>query len=304
MKKLFITLCFGLLLVGSSSAQFTLLWTDGLNYPLGPVHQDRWTSWSGNPGSEDLLMVNDGPWQMDSQVGYIGNDGQDAVLKLGNQTSGSYMLTWFLSIPEDKTAYFNIQEDENPMGSGAWAVSVYFNEDGNSPGLARIYDDDQNLLATFSYPNGGVIFFRIDIHLDDDTIIFYDADGSGNVAYDGPMYSNGGNLGGINFYRLNANTEFFIDQFQFWSVSTLDTEEFSEDAFSYYPNPVSDRLTFSTDKEIDAIKVYNAQGQLLISEKPLAMSPSIDMSPLAPGTYLAKITIGESLKTIKILKAQ
>ncbi|PHR14761.1 MAG: hypothetical protein COA40_00850 [Aequorivita sp.] len=300
MKKMYFLFVIALSFGAAVEAQ-TLLWTDAMNYPLGPVHEGRWTSWSGNPGAEDLIMVNDGPPQMDSQVGYIGNPGQDAILQLDNQTSGGFIVTWFMHIPEDKTAYFNIQEDENPMGTGAWAVSVYFNEDGNTPGLGKIYDDNQNLLSTFNYGTGGVLFFRFDVNLNNDTIKFYQGDGSGDIAYEGPMYSNGGNLGAINFYRVNENTEFYLDTFQFWAV-TLGTEEFASDVFKYSPNPVKDILNFNTQHVVDSIEIYDIMGRLVISEKVLAISPSIDTSNLIAGTYIAKVIIGDTSKTLRIIK--
>lgn len=302
MKKMYFLLAIAFMFVLEIQAQ-TLLWTDAMNYPLGPVHEGRWGSWSGNPGAEDLLMVNNGPAQMDPNVGYIGNAGQDAVLKLGNQTSGGFILTWFMHIPPNKSSYFSILKNENPQGnSSTIAVHVYFNQNGNTPGLGSIYNSSGTLLANFQYGTGGIMFFRFDVNLNNDTVKFYQGDGSGNVAYDGPLYSDGGNLGGINFWRFNNNTEFFVDTFQFWSVEVLDTEDFAADAFSFYPNPVKDFLNFNSKTAIDGIEVYDIMGKKVLQENPQSISPSIDMSNLVAGTYFAKVTIGDASKTLKIIK--
>lgn len=299
MKKLLLltTFLFASLLIKGQ----TLLWTDSMNYPLGPVHEGRWGSWSGNPGSEDLVMVDNGPWQMDSHVGYIGNPGQDAMFKLGNLTSGVYRLYWFMHIPENKTAYFNIQEDENPLGTGSFTVVVYFNEAGNTPGLGTIKDENGNFLANFDYGTSGILYVAFEVNLDADTFKFWNIDGSGTVAYEGPFYSNGGNLGGVDFYRLNDNTEYFVDQFQFWEM-VLSTDDFSKDTFSMYPNPVKDKLNIKSKAIVDHINIYNLLGQEIMSLKPNIISPIINTSNLATGTYLVEVTIGGNTKTFKIIK--
>jgi len=71
--------------------------------------------------------------------------------------------------------------------------------------------------------------------------------------------------------------------------------------FSYYPNPVTDILTFSSNQPIDKVVVSNMLGQEvkanLSSDK-----TSLDMSNLANGNYLVKVTIEGVSKTIKVVK--
>jgi len=71
--------------------------------------------------------------------------------------------------------------------------------------------------------------------------------------------------------------------------------------FKYYPNPVNDILTFSSNQPIDKVVVSNMLGQEvkanLSSDK-----TSLDMSNLASGNYLVKVTIEGVSKTIKVVK--
>jgi len=71
--------------------------------------------------------------------------------------------------------------------------------------------------------------------------------------------------------------------------------------FSYYPNPTNDILTFSSNQPIESITISNILGQEvkanLSSDK-----TSLDISNLASGNYLVKVTIESVSKTIKVVK--
>jgi len=71
--------------------------------------------------------------------------------------------------------------------------------------------------------------------------------------------------------------------------------------FSYYPNPVNDILTFSSNQPIEKVTISNMLGQEininLSSDK-----TSLDMSNLPSGNYLVKVTIEGIAKTIKVVK--
>jgi len=71
--------------------------------------------------------------------------------------------------------------------------------------------------------------------------------------------------------------------------------------FTYYPNPVNDILTFSSNQPIDKVVVSNMLGQEvkvhLSSDK-----TNLDMSNLPSGNYLVKVTIEGVSKTIKVMK--
>ena len=71
-------------------------------------------------------------------------------------------------------------------------------------------------------------------------------------------------------------------------------------AFNAYPNPVKDRLYFSTNK-IASVEVYNLLGSKISSQ---TVIDGVDMSNLTKGVYLVKCidAQGVSLATIKAIK--
>lgn len=297
MKKIYL-LAFALgAFTFSANAQIN---DDMEDYTPGPVHEEHWSSWSGGAGPEDLLIVTDRAFGGD-QSGYIGDGGvQDAVLRLGNKTSGTYTVSWYMYIPGGKTGYYNVQEDEDTGASGGiWAINVHFNMDNLSPGTGYVVDDlnPGNIVSTFSYPENFWFQLTHVINVDDDTVVM-SIDGS--EIYDGPFYS-GGNLGGFDFYSINSNNQYYLDNVVFFE-GIAGVDDFSADSFRVYPNPVKDILNISTKTAVDNIAVYDVLGKLVLSAQPDVISPKINMSGLASGAYLVKVTIGNASKTVKIIK--
>lgn len=82
----------------------------------------------------------------------------------------------------------------------------------------------------------------------------------------------------------------------------LSTTEFQNDSFTYYPNPVEDVLNLSYDKNITKVVVYNVLGQEMMISLNNSNQSKLDMSSLANGTYLVKVTADNTEKTIKVIK--
>lgn len=82
----------------------------------------------------------------------------------------------------------------------------------------------------------------------------------------------------------------------------LSTENFDKDAFSFYPNPVSDIFNVSYNEEISTIAIVNMLGQTVMVETVNATSAQMDLSTLATGNYVAQISINGSVQTVKIIK--
>lgn len=82
----------------------------------------------------------------------------------------------------------------------------------------------------------------------------------------------------------------------------LSSADFNKLSVSFYPNPTSDVLHISNDKEITEVMVYNLLGQTVLNQKYNATEVSINLSTLPTNTYLVKVTCGEESDTIKIMK--
>ncbi len=97
--------------------------------------------------------------------------------------------------------------------------------------------------------------------------------------------------GGDGEYQLSA-----------YDASLLSNTSFENESFRAYPNPVQNVLNLSYNKNISNVKAYNLLGQEVMTNAINANQSQIDMSHLASGTYLVKVTADNQVKTIKVLK--
>ncbi|MGC4039320.1 MAG: T9SS type A sorting domain-containing protein [Flavobacterium sp.] len=86
------------------------------------------------------------------------------------------------------------------------------------------------------------------------------------------------------------------------TCGTLAVPGFNDTNFSFYPNPVKNVLNLSYDKEISGVEVFNLLGQKVISNKLNTNNAQIDMSNLANGAYMVKVTSDNQVKTVKVIK--
>jgi hypothetical protein len=266
--------------------------------PMGDQAPGVWRNWSGTPGgtTEDIEVVTDNSLS-GTQSGFIGGSGaQDAVLELGNQTSGDYTLIFQMFIPAGATGYFNFQ-GEIPAGPVAGVFNssdIYFNETGGTPGTGD--DGDGN---PFSYPED--TWFQVAFYFDLAGPT-YDFVVDGVVVSDDRAFGADSTVGGIDFFSANANTEYWVDDVFFDAGNLLGGNDLGVAEFTVYPNPVKDVLNIQTVSTVDAVTVYDVLGKVVLQAQPDAVSPSINMSALSSGAYLVQVTIGNAVKTVKVIK--
>lgn len=82
----------------------------------------------------------------------------------------------------------------------------------------------------------------------------------------------------------------------------LDTKGFDMAAFSYYPNPVADVLNLHYSENITGVQVFSIVGQQVVSAAYNESSVKLDLSQLASGTYIVKVSTENASKTIKVVK--
>jgi trimeric autotransporter adhesin len=124
-----------------------------------------------------------------------------------------------------------------------------------------------------------------------------------------------GNFSKIDLTGLTAGTPIYISVYRYslgtgvdgeFKISTYDTllasSSFDSTNFSSYPNPVVDILNLSFSKNIDKVQVLNLLGQEVVTKLINATDAKLDMSALASGTYLVKVTADNQIKTIKVIK--
>ena len=153
------------------------------------------TTWSNAPGTaEDATFSTDFAETAPNSVKIVGTT--DLVMKLGNKTSGKYLVAFDYYVPATKAGYYNFQHMEAP--GNEWAFEVYF--DNNGTGYMHAGGSNA---ATFNYTQGA--WFHIDnvIDLDNDwaQVYFNDAliyEWQFSLQAQGEPGTN--QLGGVNFY--------------------------------------------------------------------------------------------------------
>ena len=87
------------------------------------------------------------------------------------------------------------------------------------------------------------------------------------------------------------------------SCSTLSVETVeNQAAFTYYPNPVKNTLTLNAQSNIEMVTMYNMLGQEVLRTSPNTINSEVDMSNLQTGNYFVKVTINDTVQTIRVIK--
>ncbi|MFN3753502.1 choice-of-anchor J domain-containing protein [Flavobacterium sp.] len=83
-------------------------------------------------------------------------------------------------------------------------------------------------------------------------------------------------------------------------TGTLSTPSFDNAIISFYPNPTNNILNVNSTASIATIEIYGILGNLV---KTVANSNQIDLTELANGSYVAKVTSTDGrVKTEKVIK--
>ena len=278
--------------------------TDDMEYPNGiPASSIWWDCAVGCP-----IIVGPDAGHNSNYAGYIPGDGTtDVILNLGNKIFGLWTIDFYMYVPSGKEAYWNLQ-GEVPVTTGEYIVgNIFFNEQLASPGEAYIdwgtadISDD----TYFDFPHDE--WFNVNVNFD---IIAGIANATWSmwvnnilvVDYGTPLADGNGNtptsLGGVNFFSISADNEYYLDDFYFWD-GIIGVEENTLVNFSVYPNPASDRLNIVYKDVIEEIKVYDLHGRLVIegvSEK------IVDVSKLTKGLYFMELTTSSGKYIQKFIK--
>lgn len=153
----------------SINAGYEYIFTDDMeSYDVGTylAESDQtgfWTTWSNLPGSSEDGLITDVESSSPTKS-CISEGSTDLILKLGDKTSGTYMVNVEYYIPANFGGYINLQHFEAP--GIEWAVEVYFGAaGGNENGYMYAGDPDP---IPFTFPHDAWFGIEFEIELDAD----------------------------------------------------------------------------------------------------------------------------------------
>ena len=277
------------------------------SYSPGPISSqgDYWKTWSGEEGGpEDGIVALDqsNSGSQSLLIDEVGAPaGKDQLYLIDSQPDTDiYTVRFSMYIPSGKEGYFNLQ-GETPAGSqgdGSFlSPDIYFNPDNMTPGQGQVADGS----ATWAFPHDACFPVELILDLDNKTLQM-NVDGLPAILEGTPFNDMAvPYFGAIDFYAPSEFTTYYIDDVV-TAFGLLSTEDFKADKFSVYPNPVKDFLNIETVNAVDQVVIYDVLGKVVLQENPSTISPRINMSNLPTGAYLVKVKIGNSSKTVKVLK--
>jgi len=168
------------------------------SYNLGGLvaQSPQWVTWTPGAANQDAEVTNEQA-NSGTQSVKIGAAPQDVNFLLGNQTTGTWKIGFWLFVPTANAGYWNIQKSQT---SGvAWAMQMFLNQNGTGS-----VDAGGANAATFTYPKNQWIEIEMivnldnnlaDLYLDGNHIIDWPYSWSATSTAPGLMQ-----IGSINFY--------------------------------------------------------------------------------------------------------
>jgi hypothetical protein len=189
--------------------------------------RDYWTTWDNAPGSAtDPYVSNDEAHAGSNSV--VIETGNDAVLLLGDKTSGKWNINFYAYIPDGYYGYFNILQEFNGSNS-QWGMQAYF----DAGGVGTVDAGGQGA-GTFNYSYDTWIYINFNIDLDADFAEMY-VDGNMVVEWQWSTGTFGtgtlNQLAAMNFYAwdVNGTPKAYFDDIDFGELSnSLIFEPFEE----------------------------------------------------------------------------
>jgi len=236
----------------------------------------------------------------------IRNNGTDDVLfDLGNKTAGIWSIKFKVFIPAGKDAFWNIQNSSDvstPVFNGQFFLG---NPDQNpNPGGVGFDQDD---IAAASFPTNQ--WFDVVKVIDLSALTFNVVINNVPFLVDHP-YSHvessalvpSDQIGAINFFSINTNNEFYVDNFELIEGNVLSTTAFENNSlFSVYPNPTSDyfQVKMNNNSDNTTFELVDLSGRIILKTN----NERINLSDFNTGVYVLNVLEnGQNIGSQKIIK--
>jgi hypothetical protein len=286
MKKIYI-LAAMVAFAFNSNAQFD---DDFDFYALGDISAQsaNWTTWSGTDGSAEDADVSDAQANSGANSLYV-SAGNDMLMLTGDRSAGTWTWQYDVYVVAGSAGFLGTMSGTTTE----FALQMYFDDADEGTVLT---DPTGAVVGDFVLPTGAWVTHRWVINLDDGTAVITQ---NGDEIYSGDFFRN--ELQSVDIWD-DGGADFYMDNVIFVEGEILDTNDFTANSFSVYPNPVSNVMNIESTGVVSNVTVYDVLGKVVLQSTPGTVSPRIDTSILSSGAYLVNVTIDGASKTVKIIK--
>jgi len=296
-----------LLISASATGQQVLISQDFESFDPGDLLAQTaglpWTTWSNAPGgAEDTPISNAqayGGVMSASLTSTAANGGPtDVVLQLGNRTTGSYLLGWWMRIPAGKGGYFNLQK--SITAGQSWALDVTFRASG-----AIELSTNAQIGSTTTYPSDEWFLLGMAINLNNSTGVLTI---NGNVAATWVTSTASGaggaglnQIGAVNFFAYSGGdqSEYYIDDVSFVDISGVGVPEINAIDATAFPNPTDGAFVVDATglSAAAVVNVSDLTGRMVTAPHALlrrgtVSRAEVDLSGHPHGVYFVRIQDG------------
>ncbi len=302
---------------------YTFTDTTGLvtNYTLsmcdgGTDYDSKITVYSGDCGALACVVDNDDSCGLQSEVSWQG-DGSTTYYILvhgfGSSVGNFSMALTCAPVPPPNDMIVNsidVDEIGFPYTDPAVAMPAATTENGNPAGCN--IDGANGVWYNFVPDGDGFATAEIITPGGASSVTFYSAPDENSMETDLTLVAWPGNqcvpgtsaiiptVAGQAYYVFVLNngaiTDIVIDG------NNLGLDGNAIQGFTYHPNPTDGVLNLNSVENIDNVEIYNLLGQQVLSQNVEATSTALDVSNLAVGAYVMKVSVNGETGTYKIIK--
>ena len=222
------------------------------------------------------------------------------IADFDNDDFGTHEFSLYANVPNDDCS----GAIALTLGLEVSGDTAFATDSGVTAGACGPSGGDQDLWYSFVAPVSGEVIFATTA----DHLVVYDSCGGTEIACVG----DGGEATGLTsgstyFVRVYNNgtvTRALAGPFTLTaSDKALSSGGFDDETgFTYYPNPVRNILNLNAQREITDVVMYNMLGQQVMKLAPNTVSTELDMTTLNAGAYFVRVSINDTVQTIRIIK--
>jgi hypothetical protein len=278
---------------------------------IAQANGTNWSTWSADPGSTEDAPISDAFAQSGTNSLAIiataaGGGPTDLLLKLGDRTTGSYVLAFSVYIPTGKGGYLNVQHHED-VTPAAFNMEMIMPANGS---VLATTTGVQDTLGTYPHDAWFTITMTFDMVNMEATMTV----GTNpvytwttNTDTDGSVTLN--QLGCIDFFAYGGGVdlgEMYVDDLSWTDVSSIGVPEALPVTIGAWPNPTTDAVNVSLSTPLSTqaeVRLLDVTGAVVDATTRISGSSiRVDLGTVPAGVYFLRITDGNHRSVERLVK--